>query len=334
MQHKLGNLALAAASLGLVIGLSELAFRWLPVSRRALDAEEIWRAQQKPPASGAELLEIEIAGERFPEDALPADLFAAKRRRLLFLGDSFTAGDGLQRREDRFTDLVEAALDAELRTRSEGGGLHAFNAGRNGSHPVRWAGYLDLLLPSYQPHAVIAVFFLRDGTALGTSLRLNEKDIEPIRQRASSMPLYGRSALLTFFWDRLAWRQYSEQFEHRLEASYLGTPAERTIWHRQQRALRGMAERCRALGIPFHLVIFPLLLDLDHYRFGDVEEEIQQFAEQSRIPVFSLTPGFLGKADHELWVASNDQHPNPEGHRIAAETLLPYLRAELLDLEH
>jgi hypothetical protein len=94
-----------------------------------------------------------------------------------------------------------------------------------------------------------------------------------------------------------------------------------------------MAARCASLGIPFHLVLFPLLFDLESYAFADVEAEIGRFAADAGLPVFSLTPGFLGQDARSLWVSRFDQHPNEEGHEIAAKTLLPYLRSSLDRLE-
>ena len=105
------------------------------------------------------------------------------------------------------------------------------------------------------------------------------------------------------------------------------------MWRRQQAALLAMQALARRAGAELHLVVFPLLFGLDDYRFHAVEAEIESFAAAHGIPVFSLTPAFLGRDARELWVASNDQHPNPSGHRIAAERLLPYLRSLLQELD-
>ena len=77
---------------------------------------------------------------------------------------------------------------------------------------------------------------------------------------------------------------------------------------------------------------FPLLFDFDDYRYFDIERGIERFAEEEGIPVASLTSGFLGRDAESLWVASNDQHPNEEGHRIAADTLYPHIQAMISDL--
>ncbi|MBW2270402.1 MAG: SGNH/GDSL hydrolase family protein [Deltaproteobacteria bacterium] len=317
--------ALVALSVALTLVAGEVLVRLLPTPQRFLSAEEIWRAQRTRSEVPAVRDGIEIGGVTFREEALPERAFASAATRLLFLGDSFTVGAGLERREDRFSDRVEAALDAE-----RSGGVFAFNAGRGGSNPDQWSSYLLALMPVVKPHAVFAVFFLRDGTLLGTSLQLNKREIAPILARTRSRPLYGTSALLSFFWDRLAWREYTALFTEKLKRAYLGSYDERAMWRRQQRALLAMAARCRSESVPFHLVVFPLLFELDRYAFDDVEAEIRQFAERNSIPVFSLTPAFLGKQDHDLWVASNDQHPNALGHHLAAERLLPYVRESVL----
>jgi lysophospholipase L1-like esterase len=324
----LQGLALAALSVLLVLGLAEAGFRLLS-TRGALSAEEIWRAQSEPEDSQPE--PIAIGGFRFSEEAIPESARADDVTRLLFLGDSFTIGWRLAERSERFTDLVEAELDTELRSKGRGG-LHVFNASAGGTNPLQWARYLEVLLPIFEPHAVIAIFFLRCGTPLATSLEVNGRYIDPIRERYAAKPLYGISALASFFWDRLAWRDYTDFFKRRMKDSYLGSRRQRQMWLLQRRYLSEMARLSEQAGIPFHLVIFPLLFDLDRYEFLDVEAEIERFAAGHGIPVHSLTPGFLGRTDHELWIANNDQHPNARGHRIAAETLLPYLRSDVLRL--
>jgi hypothetical protein len=75
------------------------------------------------------------------------------------------------------------------------GGLHVFNASSGGTNPLQWASYLEALLPIFQPHAVIAVFFLRSGTVFATSLEVNSKHIEPIRERYAAKLPYERLPL-------------------------------------------------------------------------------------------------------------------------------------------
>jgi len=240
VRRALQSLVLALVSFFVALGFAEAGFRILS-ARGVLDAEEIWRAQSEGAACQHE--QIEIGGLRFSEEPIPADACTDDVTRLLFLGDSFTVGWGLAERRERFTDLVEASLDTELRSRGRGG-LHVFNASVGGTNPLQWAGYLKTLLPVLDPDAVVAVFFLRSGTTLATSLAANRAHIEPIRARYAAKPLYGTSALATFFWNRLAWRDYTNFFKRRMKDSYLGSRDQRRMWLLQRRYLLEIADRC------------------------------------------------------------------------------------------
>ncbi len=95
----------------------------------------------------------------------------------------------------------------------------------------------------------------------------------------------------------------------------MGTDRERATWEDQQGALRDIESSCRQSGIDFHLIVFPLLFNLDNYPYDVVEDEILRFASEAGIPAFSLLKGFRGLEAHSLWVAAHDQHPNEKGHR-------------------
>ena len=312
----LADVVLVAVSTLATLLAAELFLRitWDP--RSELSADTIWQTQSATEYADADSTWAVLQRFRFREEPVDPGLFGRDVRRVLFLGDSFTEGSGIAHREDRFTDRVERAL---------GGRAHVFNAARGGTMPADWRLFYEVVGPAYRPDLVVAVFFLRDGTSLETALKPNRETIEAIRSKHFSRPLAGRSRLVRWICNRLAWKEFSDGLKRRMLDSYLGTDEQREMWRIQQGALRSIARQCREKGVPFHLVVFPVLANLDRYEFGEVEEEIARFAERNDIPVFSLTPAFLGRNARDLWVANNDQHPNELGHRIAAEALLPYL---------
>ena len=166
------------------------------------------------------------------------------------------------------------------------------------------------------PDHVVAIFFLRDGTNLCTSLRCYEEVLAEIKSEYSSRLLYKYSAV--------ARREFSTFYAEQIQNAYLSDETE--IWQQQQAALQHIQALCQENGSSFDLVIFPILFDLnENYPFHEVESEILRFANMANIPAFSLTSGFLGQSAEDLWVSPNDQHPNELGHKIAAETLLPFL---------
>ena len=203
--------------------------------------------------------------------------------------------------------------------------------GWNQSPPV--ARYLKTLLPVFEPDAVVAVFFLRSGTTLATSLAANRQHIEPIRARYAAKPFYGTSRPCDLLLEPpgLAGLYGLLQTE---DAGFLPRLTEAAADVADPTALPAGDRR--------------LLRDGEHpIPPGDLSAPLR--SRPLRVPGrrggdrtlrgWPWNPGPLAHArlprrtDHEFWVANNDQHPNAEGHQTAAETLLPYLRSSVLSLE-
>jgi hypothetical protein len=327
----LASFGLLVLSALISLCLVELFFRIVHDPRSELSAAAVWESQRLDPDVAQHQSRTEIGGTSFLEDPLDPEIFGEDFVRILFLGDSFTEGGGIPNSEDRFSDLIESRLNRDAARDQGPYRFHIFNAGKQGTEPERWFGYARVLLPVYRPHAVFAVFFLRDGTDLGTSLKFNKALVRGIKKRYDDMYLYDHSYAMRFIVNRLVWRDFTAEYKRILTLSYLGPEAERKTWEIQKDFLLEISAICEAEAISFHLVIFPLLFDLKHYAFHEVEDEIAGFARGHGISVFSLTPGFLGHDDHTLWLSNNNQHPNQKGHRIAAETLLPFLEAAIAE---
>jgi len=305
----------------LTLCLVEVGFRIAYDPSQQLSTERLWRAQREAPSAGEKASKTKIGSKTYREEPLSPAVQGAETTRVLFLGDSFTFGAGVPV-QARFTDIIEGRLNGSP---AQGRAYHTFNAGISGSYPNHWLENIEPLLDAYPADAVFCVFFLRDGTLLPTSFSHNALIINQIQSEAAAKPLYESSYLLRYFYDRAAWADLSRWFVETLRKAYLGSDQDRRKWNRESACLVEIADACAQRDIPFHLVVFPILLGLDDYGFHDVEQVIVDFAEQAELPVFSLTPGFLGRDEQELWVASDDQHPNEQGHRIAADTLWPYL---------
>jgi len=325
----LPQLLLLLASFALSIGVIECVFRWSQRLHPELSVDVIAAEQRAPgnadPADAYAALE-KMSRNAFLEPRIEPAVYADGTTRILFLGDSFTQGAGIENKEDRFSNVLEHRFNDEFERAGSPRRIDIFNAGVGGTNPTHWSEYFDRIAPRYAPDLVFAIFFLRDGAPVPTSILENEKEIEPIREKYRKMPGYAWSAALRFFYNRLAWRAYSEQYVRKITAGYVGTKQQTAVWRKRRAHLTRLADACRAMGIEFHLVIFPMLVDLDDYAFSAIEAEIVRFARANSIPVFSLTPGFLGEDDRSLWISPTNQHPNVEGNRIAADTLEPYLR--------
>ncbi len=84
-------------------------------------------------------------------------------------------------------------------------------------------------------------------------------------------------------------------------------------------------------GAGVAVAIFPFLYSLDaSYPFRPLHEMVAQFCVWNGIRVLDLFDAFEGRPYAELWVHPSDQHPNEDGHRIAAEALADFVRQEHL----
>ncbi len=141
--------------------------------------------------------------------------------------------------------------------------------------------------------------------------------------------MYRAFALYRVWADARVRREFTDYYVEKITRSYLGDKLETERWRQEQVALIDIERVCAERGIEFYLVVFPMLFELGDYPFGPVEEEVERFAGENRIPLHSLTPSFVGRSAERLWVSPSDQHPNSEGHRIAAEGLLPWIESIL-----
>ena len=327
------GIILSIGSILVTLLFIEIVLRIFPPSIASMNVEETWKAQITNIAENKFRVGIRIENYAFWEDPLKREVLDRDFTRILFLGDSFTFGEGLLDPSRRFTDVLETKLNESAEINDSPRRFHVFNAGIPGSVPSDWHDYLKEIEPAYHPNIVIAVFFLRDGTSLPTSLKYNEDLVNQLLAPHKKKPLYRVSMIARIRAHQRVWNTYREHFRSRLKASYLGTNKEKETWEIQKVHLLEIKRYCEDRDIDFRCVVFPILMNLNDYEFHDVEEEILRFFNTQNIPSFSLTPGFIGRDEKGLWLASNDQHPNEKGHSIAAETLWPYLKRTLEERE-
>lgn len=267
----------------------------------------------------------------FREAPLNSAVLGDDYSRILFLGDSFTYGQGVAEGQNRFSDIIESQIN-QFAGNDSGLQYHIYNAARPGTDPVDWLGYFEKLLPVYTPDHVFAIFFLRDGTTLCTSFRCYEDVFNEIKSEFEDRFLYRHSYIGKLIFNHAMRKQFSDFYSQQIIRAYLGNSTETAEWQVQKEALLQIRDLSQEQGSSFHLIIFPILYNLDkNYQFYGVEEEISRFANGENIPVFSLTPGFIGEEASDLWISANDQHPNERGHQIAADTLFPYVLNVILE---
>ena len=81
-----------------------------------------------------------------------------------------------------------------------------------------------------------------------------------------------------------------------------------------------------ARGIRLRVITFPFLQDLGpSYRYRDVHRRLGEFWGALGVPHLDLLPVFERHATETVRLSGFDPHPNPTGHRIAADAIAAFL---------
>lgn len=242
-------------------------------------------------------------------------------RRALVLGDSFTWGARIE-----FDDAYPRRLERGL-ARHRGESWEVISLARSGMNTVEEGEQLASEGLAYDPDVVVLGYCLNDSEDENAAEVRRARDWEEMRKerRSGSDGLWDRSALFRLLkrrvWATVENRRRIAAYRSMYVPDYPG-------WIAGQKALRTMAELCRARKVPFLVMIFPLFgnaLD-EGYPFSAIHAAVARAAAEAGAGVVDLLPAYRG-LKWELLVVDgpNDEHPNEIAHRIAADVLLSAL---------
>jgi hypothetical protein len=238
-------------------------------------------------------------------------------RRLVCLGDSFTWGVGVLF-DDAWPQRVERTL-----SRARGEHWEAVNLAEPGMNAVEQVSRLDSEGFGYGPDVVVLGWVLNDSEDddAAEARRARDWAEQEGREPGPFEALWSRSALV-----RLVRTRVHATLENRRRISgYRSMYADDYAgWKKARQALVTMGGLCRARGVPFVVVIFPLFANpLDaRYPFAEIHAKVAQAAGEAGARVVDLLPSYR-KVDWRLLVVDGaaDEHPNEIAHRIAAQAI-------------
>ena len=310
-----GLLALTALSCVVALGLAEIATRLLLPEPWYLEPGERVKPDLPKFRVGKRLVALR---EPLPTTA-PATAY-----RILFLGDSFTYGVGVDA-DQTFVGQIEARLN-QTPPREDFREYVAFNGGIPGSRTQAWTRLYAAAQTTFLPHLVVAVFFLRDGQAAAGSIPTIQEMKESLRELQSSSALFKHSHLYRQLFQQRWINEVGKTYLSTMAAGYTGSEIQTREWRRAQQNVLWLRDRASERGAEFALVIFPVLFNLrGDYPMQEVVDEIERFARADHIRVLSLLAAFRGHSAPDLWVSRFDQHPNIRGHEIAAAAIYPLI---------
>lgn len=234
------------------------------------------------------------------------------RRRITFLGDSFTAGQGVEDVHDRFANLLRAAhpeWEVHVLARN----------GLDTATEVRF--FEEALARGYQTDDLVLVYCLNDIAEIVPEWQATVRRI--YRDAAAMNYLVEHSYAANQLYFRLFRARDSEV------ADYFGVLAgayQGPVWREQARTLTRLRDVTRRSGIRLWAVTFPFLHALgEDYAFAEAHERLDQLWRSLGVPHLDLWSVYGSMTPEELVVSPVDAHPNERAHALAAQAIEPFL---------
>jgi len=260
---------------------------------------------------------IVLNGSGFRDNIQYAVTRAPGKRRISFLGDSFTAGHGVKSVEDRFPNLIRAAHpEWEIH-------VLAKNGQDTGAEMTEVQKYQKA---GYDFDVVVLVYCLNDVADLFPEWNAAIQRINEDIQHA------GWLRRDSYFFDILCHRYraahdpYVKTYYSFVREGYAGP-----TWEVQKQRLPVLRDMVQSSGGRFMVVTFPFLQAVgDNYEYRSAHEALNRFWTGLNVPHLDLLPAFTNLAREKITVNRYDAHPNELANAIAAKAIEAFLVQQLV----
>lgn len=238
------------------------------------------------------------------------------RRRITFLGDSFTAGHGIKDVDRRFGNLIRK-MRPEWNVHVLA--LNGFDT------QAEIDGLKRMRSTDYGMDVVVLVYVLNDVADL---LPEWAAILEKVYGDKGKEPwLFQHSYFLNMLYYRVKTMRDPEiaKYYSFVEKGYDGF-----YWETQKMRLREMRNFCLANGASFMVVTFPFLHALgDDYEYAWIHEKLNAFWRELGVPHLDLWELFAEEKPSRLVVGKWDPHPSELAHRLAAGAIAEFVEQNL-----
>jgi lysophospholipase L1-like esterase len=259
-------------------------------------------------------------GEDFPRGAprRPGEI------RIAVVGDSYAYGQGIEREEDRFTELLEASL------RGRGIPASVYNLSFPGNDTPQETEVVrnlynegssaDLLILAYVPNDMIQE-------------QCSSPEFEAAKARLESVPawvsfLTERSLALSLLYHRLV--TFRDPGFLGYDRMVLGCRRNDSSWQHHLLELGILVRFARLVAPTFAVVTFPLQHPAwERDEFDGLHRDLDDYWRSQGVPHLDLLPEFKKRPIRDLMAGRWDSHPGEEANRIVARAMEDWLPALL-----
>lgn len=287
---------------------------WREILHRASDVPGL--AYELAPDQTGEHRGVEIATNSFGlRDEEPRAGHGPGRVRVAALGDSVTFGMGVAQ-EHTWPEQLERLLNVRDPSRRS---WEVLNFGVSGYNARDAALVLRHRALPLEPDVVVYGYFLNDPEV---------DPVHPLRARFTPRSWWQHSHLLR----RLA-RLLKARDERRAGGDYLRYLhlTDRSEWRGVEAALGALAALSGEHALPVLVAVFPSFrrgASWDDYLYADLHEQVVGAARAAGLEALDLLPAFRGSGRPPRRLSIDNWHPDPNGHRVAAQALVePVLAA-------
>lgn len=262
-------------------------------------------------------VETNALGMRGPEVEAGDD---PKRVRIAAIGDSVTFGFSVA-----YEEAWPAVLAKLLNERAEHGERYeVLDFGVGGYSTRDEAIVLAAKALPLKPDLAIVAYFL------------NDPDYEPAQQ-----PLH-RWFRGTEWWERSHLLRAIARWRFDRERKLVGDDIYRwnhaegsDRWRSVLDAFDAMRDAAKRASVPVLVVVFPPYRGFDgwtHYPYADLHARVLAEAERRGFATLDLVPAFVASGTSPWDVSADAEHPNADGHAIAAHAIAELLEARREEL--
>lgn len=233
------------------------------------------------------------------------------KKRILFVGDSFTLGWGVKE-DSTFTRVLEKILrTSDYDYEVINSGIGNYNS-RMECELFKWKGIKT------NPDIVILMFFANDAEPV--------PEVSPLQYSMIS-----KSYLFALLFDRIQKIKVMANADYRWDAYYKSLYRHTNPGLKDNMdALGEIAVTCRKRNIPLLFVNIPVLHQLKDYPLYEATKFIESASRNNGTHFLDLLPAIEAYPPKTLWVSPEDAHANGKANIIFGKEIFRYLKENKL----